>query len=268
MRVRIQQQITCAYESPIQYLTQILRLTPRNHDGQFVRRWLIDVDFDTVLRPREEAFGNISHLLTMTGPLTSVAISVEGEVETQDTNGVVGGAHERFPSRLYLRETALTNPGAGLATFAREAAGEGTQLDRLHALLKAVHDVIEVDPAANQTVSASEAFVMRKGSIEDAAQIFIAGSRSLGIPARYVSGYICQGGGGTAHGWAEAHVDGLGWIGFDPANIVCATDSHVRVSIGLDYLGAAPIRSVHAGTCSEKRTVAVAVKQAQGQRQS
>ena len=84
------------------------------------------------------------------------------------------------------------------------------------------------------------------GVCQDLTHIFIGCARYLGIPARYVSGYFVRVDGvvdqDAGHAWAEAKVPGLGWIGFDPANGICITDAHVRVAIGLDYLGAAPIR--------------------------
>jgi transglutaminase-like putative cysteine protease len=71
-------------------------------------------------------------------------------------------------------------------------------------------------------------------------------ARHLGVPARYVGGYFHRADGVTqqdaGHAWAEAHVPSIGWIGFDPANGICTTEAHVRVAVGLDYLGAAPVR--------------------------
>ncbi|TAL01704.1 MAG: transglutaminase family protein [Rhodospirillaceae bacterium] len=266
MRINIQHQITCAFDSPIPSLIQILRLTPRTYDGQFVRRWQIDVDIDAVLKAREDSFGNITHVLTLAGPFTELTIAVDGEVETQDTHGVVAGAQEPFPTRLYLRETPLTHPGAGLAAFAQDIAGEGSLLDRLHALLIGIHERVDVDTAATKAPAmstAAEAFVLRRGVCQDLAHIFIACARSLGIPARYISGYMFgdadESRRDASHGWAEAFVDGLGWVGFDAANCICATDAYVRVSVGLDYFGAAPIRAVHNGAAAERRTIAVAV---------
>src|SRR5262249_36363247 len=134
-----------------------------------------------------------------------------------------------------------------------------------------VHDFIDVAPPAegHGLVPAAETLALRRGSAEDAAQVFIAASRCVGIPARFVSGYrIGDDGAGARHGWAEAYSDGLGWGGFDPVHCLCVTDAYVRVGVGLDYLGAAPLRSVNAARCVEKRSVAVTVNQAQGQRQS
>ena len=66
----------------------------------------------------------------------------------------------------------------------------------------------------------------------------------------------------AGHAWAEAHVPDLGWVAFDPANGMCATDAHVRVAVGLDYLGAAPVRGTRHGGGDETLAVAVRVDQA------
>ena len=92
--------------------------------------------------------------------------------------------------------------------------------------------------------------------------------RWLGLPARYVTGYLV-GEAEAGHAWLEAHVDGLGWVGFDPANRVCPTDSYVRVACGLDAATASPVRGARRGGGKEELEVAVEVmKQQAGQQQS
>ena len=102
-------------------MIQTLRLTPRNHDGQYVVGWRIDVSENCQLDQHEDAFGNITHVFTADGPLSELRLTVEGEVETQDTDGVVSGTVERFPPSLYLRETPLTRLDPAIANFAYAA---------------------------------------------------------------------------------------------------------------------------------------------------
>ena len=137
MRIRISHLIAYRYETPATSVIQMLRLTPRNHDGQYVARWRIDVSTDCRLDQHEDAFGNITHVFTAEGPFSELAVAVEGEVETRDTQGVVRGVVERFPPSLYLRTTALTTPDPNIAGFAaanRDVAG-GDILDLLHRML-------------------------------------------------------------------------------------------------------------------------------------
>ncbi|MBI3760141.1 MAG: transglutaminase family protein, partial [Deltaproteobacteria bacterium] len=97
-------------------------------------------------------------------------------------------------------------------------------------------------------------------------------ARSRGIAARYVGGHFRRADGVTAqqagHAWAEAHVPDLGWVAFDPANGICASDAHVRVAVGLDYLGAAPVRGARQGGGTEAMMVVVNVDQALRQAQN
>jgi transglutaminase-like putative cysteine protease len=273
MRLSISHKTTYHYEPPATRVIQILRLTPRNYDGQYVASWRIDVSADCRLDQHEDAFGNITHAFAADGPLSELSLLVEGEVETRDAQGVVRDAVERFPPSLFLRETALTACDADIAAFAAEVGKtDGSDpLKALHRLLERLHGEMErdADPTYVATTS-SEAFARKHGIVQDFAHVFITASRSLGIPARYVGGYFCgedetQNAG---HAWAEAFVPDLGWVAFDPAIGICATDAHARVAVGLDHLGAAPVRGMRYGGGSETLAVDIHVDQASRQTQS
>src|SRR5437764_789112 len=121
MRIRVAHETAYRYGRPANGVIQVLRLTPRNHEGQYVVAWRIDLSVDCRLDQHEDAFGNITHAFVADGPLPELSVLVEGEVETRDAQGVVRDAVERFPPSLFLRETALTACDAGIAEFA--AAG-------------------------------------------------------------------------------------------------------------------------------------------------
>jgi transglutaminase-like putative cysteine protease len=268
MRLKVRHHTAYAYEQPARFAMQMLRMTPRSHEGQFVRRWRVEVDADARLDRGEDAFGNITRTIFIDGPVEAVTITVEGEVDTIDTAGFVRGTAERLPVPLFLRETALTRPSEPVRAFARDIAGTaGDPLATLHRLMQWIGTEMAFEPGATAAATtAAEAFAARHGVCQDFAHVFIAAARSLGIPARYVSGYYFRTDGDrqdAGHAWAEAHVDGLGWIGFDPANGTCVTDRYVRVAAGPDYLEAAPVRGSQTGGSAE--TLAVAVYVAQGQ---
>jgi transglutaminase-like putative cysteine protease len=275
MRIRISHLTSYRYEAPAASVIQMLRLTPRNHDGQYVADWRIDVSTDCRLDQHEDAFGNITHAFTADGPFSELSILVEGEVETRDTQGVVRGAVERFPPSLFLRETALTSPDAHIAAFAAATRddAQGNVLNLLHLMLQRLHDNMTYDPDPTQVATtAAEAYALKRGVCQDLTHVFIAAVRSLGIPARYVGGYFRREDGmneqGAGHAWAEAFVPELGWVAFDAANGLCATDAHVRVAVGLDYLGAAPLRGTRYGGAGEVLSVKVRVDQATQQTQN
>jgi len=269
MRIRIRHETQYHYEVPAGGVIQTLRLTPRNHNAQYVVDWRIDVSENCRLDEHEDAFGNIAHAFTADGPFTDLRVLVEGEVDTQETNGVVRGSIERFPPTLYLRETPLSRADAAISAFARETrASVGSDLlPLLHGLLSRVHEEItyDVDPT-NVGTTAVEAFALKRGVCQDLAHIYIAAARSLGVPARYVGGYLHRADGviqqEAGHAWAEAFVPDLGWVAFDPANDQCATEAYVRVAVGLDYLGAAPVRGVRHGGDGETLAVMIQVDQA------
>ena len=275
MRIRISHATTYRYDTPPNSVIQMLRLTPRNHDGQHVVGWRIDLSEDCLLHQHEDAFGNISHFFTAEGPFRELRVAVEGEVDTHDTQSVVSGAIERFPPGMFLRETALTQPDDAIIAFAesaRTAAGSDS-LSLLHGLMNALNREIKFDTSPTvSTTTAAESFALRRGVCQDLTHIYIAAARQLGIPARYVGGHFYRVDGVTAqdagHAWVEAYVENLGWVGFDPTNGIGITEAHVRVAVGLDYLGAAPVRGTRFGGSGETLKVAVHVDQARQQGQN
>jgi transglutaminase-like putative cysteine protease len=273
MRIRIQHRTRYTYDQPVQAVLQVLRMTPSAYEGQKVRDWHVEIDHDAALRVGEDAFGNITHTVSVPGPVPSLTISLEGEVDTIDTHGIIRETAERFPVRMYLRQTPLTTPDQALAEYAAAVTkGMANPLDKLHGLMAAIHRdmVFDVHPT-NATTSATEAFTLKRGVCQDLSHVFIVCARLLDIPARYIGGHLYRSDGAAdqeaGHAWAEAHVAGLGWIGFDPTNGICVTDAHVRVCAALDYLGAAPIRGTRRGGNSEEMIVDVRVEQAEQQRQ-
>jgi transglutaminase-like putative cysteine protease len=271
MRLRIDHSMVYRYDPPALGAIQVLRLTPRNYEGQYVVRWRIDVTADARLDAHEDAFGNITHVFTAEGPFSELTVAVDGQVETQTIDGVVRGTVERFPPSLFLRDTSLTQADEPIRAFAEDlrAASGGDVLATLHALLDRLHADMERDRddgqgAPRATTNAAQAFARKRGAAQDLAHIFIGAARSLAIPARYVGGYYRDDAGGDAssvHGWAEAHVPDLGWVGFDPTHGLCPTAAHVRVAIGLDALGAAPVRGTRYGAGAETAAVAIKVGQ-------
>jgi len=275
MRIRVSHETVYRYEQPAKGVIQTLRMTPRNHDGQYVVDWRIDVSADCRLDAQVDAFGNITHTFSADGPFETLRLAVEGEVETQDTHGIVRGTVEQFPPSLFLRATPLTAADAAITACAHEvAASAGTdRLGLLHALLTRINREITFETdRTHAATTAAQAFALKRGVCQDLTHVFIAAARELGIPVRYVAGYFHRADGvvhqDAGHAWAEAHVEDLGWVAFDPANGICATDAHVRVAVGLDYLGAAPVRGTRYGGGGETLAVSLVVDQAQRQMQN
>lgn len=274
MRIRIVHATRYAYRYPARSVLQMLRMTPRDHDGQHVLRWRVDVSAGGHIQAGEDHFGNIVHTFSADGPVEDITITADGEVETTDTAGILRQALETVPVVCFLRETELTFADDEIRAFAQDTAGpDGDPLGRLHRLLGAIHERIRFDvaPTDSQT-SASQAFALGRGVCQDLTHIFLACARHLGVPSRYVSGYFHRADGvvdqDAGHAWAEAYVPEIGWIGFDPTNGISGTEAHLRVAIGLDYLGAAPVKGSRIGGGPESLDVSLKVESAARQSQA
>lgn len=246
MRVRIRHEITQRFEPGSRNLSVTVRLTPRPHEGQFIQRWTLDLNSDCRLHPQEDAFGNLCHAFSVDGPTDHVTVTAEGEVETFDTTGIVRGTVEPFPPSLYLRETSLAHPTDAVIAFAEQVRETPDDpLSRLHALMLLVHESVaeaETGPVG-VPLSAHDALAAKTACSSGIAHLFTAAARHLGIPARHISGYLAIDDEGSARHWAEAHVPKIGWIAFDPGRNLCATENYVRIAVGLDAVGVAPMRS-------------------------
>jgi transglutaminase-like putative cysteine protease len=261
MRIQIEHTTEYHYDAPIRSAVQVLRLTPRPNGSQHIVRWRVEADGDVQLRGGEDAYGNLTQWLEAEGPLQVLRIHVSGEADTSDTGGILRGTVERAPTLTYLRETPLTAADAAMRAYCDDIVRARCEpLDQLHELLTALHRDIAFDKTATDAdTTAAAAFDHRHGVCQDLAHIFIGMSRWLNIPARYVSGHLLRRDGvveqEAAHGWAEAYVQGLGWVGFDPANGCCPTEAYLRVAAGPDYLAAAPVRGARVGGGSERLNV-------------
>jgi transglutaminase-like putative cysteine protease len=220
-------------------------------------------EIDKAVRYRD-AFGNVSHLVAIPHPHSEITIIARGTVETQDKAGFVRGLPEVAPTRVFRRETAKT---AADGTIRELVAGlkAPDRIDKLHELMQTIGERVSyVIGATTAHTSAAEALKDGRGVCQDHAHLFISAARLMGFPARYVSGYFVTGdefGSEAQHAWAEVFIDGLGWLGFDPANQLCPTDRYVRLACGLDAASAAPITGNRRGGIDEVLDVFVEVQQ-------
>jgi transglutaminase-like putative cysteine protease len=252
-----------AYSTPALYSIHTLRLTPPSFEGQRVVSWRVEMpEIEQAVRFRD-AFGNVCHLVSIPRPHSEIAIIARGTVETHDKAGFVRGLSEVAPTRVFRRQTEMTAPDAAVAGLVADLKS-ADRIDRLHELMQVIGERVEyVVGATNAHTSAAEALKVGRGVCQDHAHIFISAVRLLGLPARYVSGYFVTGvePSEAQHAWAETFIDGLGWLGFDPANQVCPTDRYVRLACGPDAASAAPITGSRRGGVDEVLDVFVEVQQ-------
>ena len=262
------------YVEPASSIIQLLRLTPQSFRGQNVLDWRIDVDCNARLKEGRDGYGNITHMLYVEGSVEELRITVTGKVLTEDLTGIVQGLAHDLPQQVFLRSTPLTASSSGLRQLATALKNQGgTPLEKLHRLTVAIHSRMNFDTASTEAGTvAADAFDAGHGVCQDFTHIFVAAARGLEIPARYVSGHLFRRDGSevqeAAHAWAEAWVDGLGWVGFDPTNGISTDDAYVRVACGLDYRDAAPMAGARSGGGREELSVEVQVSEVRRQAQS
>ena len=257
---------TYHYAAPVKGAVQSLRLTPSRTDGQRTASWTLQVEGGSKGGSFRDGAGDWIESWSVRGPITGLRVKVEGTVETTDMAGILRGHRETVSPAAYLRETEPTVADVALLTLARDAAdGTSGGLDLSHRLSGAVSDHIAYRPGTTSAhTTAAEALALGEGVCQDHAHALIAMARAQGLPARYVSGYLFADATGApheaAHAWAEIWVDGLGWIGFDPANRCCPDDRYIRLGSGYDARDAAPIRGIAVGAATEQMNVEVAVR--------
>lgn len=264
MRLTIRHTTRYAFDDPVSYGLQQLRKTPKSTHQQHVRRWKTTVEGGRRELGFEDHHNNTVELISFERDAKELVVTSEGELTLEDTSGVVGRHIGPSPLWLYERQTERTKAGAGIRVLAREVGGEDG-LDRLHRLMAVVGERVAYEVGASEAGwSAEEALEAGRGVCQDHTHVFLSAAREMGFPARYVSGYLLlddrveQ---EAMHAWAEAHLDSLGWVGFDASNGISPDARYVRVATGLDYGEAAPVTGTRMGGAGEALSVAIEVAQ-------
>jgi transglutaminase-like putative cysteine protease len=218
----------------------------------------------------EDQNHNTVTLITVNPGATEVSITCSGTIETQDNAGVIGRHSGHLPLWSFLGQTELTRPGPRMKALSRGLDNsEAKRLEFLHELSGRILESVEYKPGTTGVgTTGEEAAEAGSGVCQDHAHIFIGAARLAGIPARYVSGYLMMNDRidqEATHAWAEAHVEGLGWVGFDVSNGISPDPRYVRVATGRDYRDAAPITGITFGAVTEDLQVDLAVEQQQSQ---
>ncbi|MBB93180.1 MAG: transglutaminase [Rhodobacteraceae bacterium] len=267
MHLKISHTTSYHYDTPVPYALQQLRLRPKSRPEQNVISWDVTVDGGQRQVSFEDEHANRVDLISFDAGVETIVITCEGEVEVTDNNGVVGKHTGFTPLWLFNRTTKLTKPGTGLRALMSDFKKPEGDLAMLHAMSD--HILEKVPYSKEQTSSmltVEQALAAGHGVCQDHAHIFISAVRQMGYPARYVSGYLMMDGTveqNASHAWAEAYVDGLGWVGFDVSNGQSPDARYVRVATGLDYSQAAPTSGMRFGDGPESMRVTLVVEQQQ-----
>ncbi|WP_423142978.1 transglutaminase family protein [Parablastomonas sp. CN1-191] len=268
MLLSIEHTTSYSFAEPVAHGLQRLRLTPKSTQGQKVLDWTMTLAGGSSQVDYDDHNHNRVTLLSVVPGAREVTVTCRGTVETSDHAGVIGHHAGHMPLWLFRAQTPLTRPGPRVrAILARAGDDGGDTLATLHRLSAEIRgDIAYVVGATDTATTAEEAATLGQGVCQDHAHVFIGAARAMGIPARYVSGYLMMNDRieqDAGHAWAEAHVDGLGWVGFDISNAISPDPRYVRVATGRDYAEAAPITGLSFGGGKTELTVALAVEQRQ-----
>jgi transglutaminase-like putative cysteine protease len=270
MLIRVEHCTAYSYSEPMLASIQYVRMTPQSGRTQAVEGWKLSCP-GALTEAWTDQYGNLCHTLTVAQPVSELKIMVSGLVRTRETNGVVGFAPSELPSGLYLRETPYTVSSAPIRAYAArfKAKAEQDPIEALHDIMLAIGNDVEYRTGETHVHTAgAEALEQRSGVCQDHAHIFCAVCRTLGIPARYVSGYLETdpppgkprlAGADASHAWISFFCPDAGWIDVDPTNNILPSNRHVTVAWGRDFSDVSPIRGVLLGSGEHTLKVAVDV---------
>ena len=266
MRLAIRHTTRYHFAQPVAHGLQRLRLTPKETQGQAIIEWTMEYTGAREELTYDDQNHNHVTLVSVEEGVRDVTITCRGIVETEDKSGVIGRHAGHLPLWAFLGQTDLTRPGPRIRQLIASVgrSDEGI-VPTLHDLSSAIRERVGYETGQTHVdTTAEEAAAAAFGVCQDHAQIFISAARAMEIPARYVSGYLMMNDRTeqeATHAWAEAWVQGLGWVGFDVSNGISPDPRYVRVATGRDYRDAAPITGISFGPAAERLTVSLAVEQ-------
>ncbi|WP_137701490.1 transglutaminase family protein [Marimonas lutisalis] len=264
MRLKIHHTTRYHFDDPVTFALQQVRKTPKNSHQQHVMNWHTTISGGRKELSFEDHHHNTTELISFDSATRELELICEGEVELSDTHGIVGRHRGPAPLWLYQKATPLTEARAGVRDLIQGVDAENG-IDALHGLSARIRDTVAYTIGASYPDwSAEEAIAAGAGVCQDHTHIFLACARRLGLPARYVSGYLMlddRTSQEAMHAWAEAHIPDLGWVGFDVSNGISPDARYVRVATGLDYSDAAPVSGTRIGGAGERLEVQIDVAQ-------
>jgi transglutaminase-like putative cysteine protease len=281
MRYSIRHVTRFTYDSPITESVMEARMQPRTDEYQRCLHFGLTTTPESRVMMYQDHDGNTVHHFDIPARHSRLTVTAEALVEclprrplphrlgpgawtTLDAVAAAGESYE------YLAESTFVTQGPALEQFRQELRLERGHdpLVTLRRLMGEMYARFEYRPRSTRVDSPiDEALETRRGVCQDFAHVFLALVRPLGVPARYVSGYLFRDIGcsdrsadGATHAWVEVLLPDLGWVGFDPTNNLVAEDRHVRVAIGRDYADVPPTRGVYKGVSSVRSELGVSVR--------
>jgi transglutaminase-like putative cysteine protease len=270
MRLSVAHTTRFIYSAKVVETYMELRVRPRDDTRQRCLSFDLKVEPKSRVASYRDGFQNWVHYLSHMAAHDRVVITSRSIVETG-----VPAAHvvDGFPEDFLQFRPPVENV-AGIRRMAdrlrpadpESAAEVEAALDELAMYINGRFEY-EAETTDVYT-GVAEVLKLRRGVCQDFAHLYVAVGRAMGVPTRYVSGYIVPGGdrlgAAASHAWAEAWVPGQGWIGYDPTNPIRVGPQHVAVAVGRDYHDVAPTRGVFVGRAEEEMEVEVRISEPAG----
>ena len=261
LRIRVRHRTLFEYERPITETVMQLRLRPAASAGQTVHESHLTVLPEGPVSQHVDGFGNVVDHLERPAATDRLEVVASSLVECEGVPALPAPGVEPLDM---LRFHGPVLDVRGIRRLAAESVPAGLSGEAaLEALTEGIAGRLRYERGATSVHSdVAEVLALRAGVCQDFAHVMIACCRVLGIPARYVSGYVYEGESAEhqSHAWVEAWVAGRGWVGFDPTHPVRTGDRHIRVAVGRDYTDCAPTRGVYVGgSGSARMTVSVSL---------
>ncbi len=276
MRLRIEHATGFVYPGDVGASYNEARMLPSSTDAQFVLSSQLDINPSTSVNYYTDYFGTRVAAFDVLAGHSALDITARSLVEVRPRPIEFGDVtwdrlHREAPRAIatveMLDQSARTRPHAEVADVARSIAAQHDHPGRAAlAIAAAVRDAVEYVPGSTEVHStAAEAWTERKGVCQDITHITLGALREVGIPARYVSGYLHPSAHpemgvpvtGESHAWVEWFVGD--WQGYDPTNRSEIVDRHVLVGRGRDYNDVPPLRGVYAGLHKSELHVQVTI---------
>lgn len=265
MKLRISHTTTYSYDAPVFYGLQQVRLTPVSDRHQTVLDWSIAIEGGRSELTCVDQYQNQCTLIQALAGATEVSLTVSGHVETHSSDGIYGKVYGAAPLWHFKQSTSRTKAGPGIAELSNLISTPSGDLNELHTLSEKILAMVPYRQGATTVTTTAEDALRNAGGVcQDHAQIFIAALRHADIPARYVSGYLMMDDRidqDASHAWAEAHIDGLGWVAFDVSNGISPDERYVRLAVGRDSTDAAPVSGMRIGSAQETMSVSLQIQQ-------
>lgn len=264
MKLFVHHSTSYRYGAPVARSTQYIRLTPCDSVRQKVIDWRLDLPAPGI--PISDAFGNSTHLLTLSQPHDSIAIRASGTVEVAEVDdGEPAGV---LDPRIFLRGTALTQADAAILALCdpmRRLVATRPLIGVSDLVASVIDHIAWNSRATDADTTAAQAFAATAGVGQDRVHLLLTCCRALGLPARYVSGY-----GYTrdlsavaSQAWAEVWLSHR-WVAFQLAETAVPDGALIKLAVGLDYRDASPVRGVRLGGGQERLSTHAQVQPVQG----